>query len=226
MRRLTVAAPALERKKSRRDMPRRRALSLACVHASRSTQRTALLRGVGRYSPLELGPSRMGSRKRSSGCDFLVTRPFLPIARHRSTRFAHAMLKGSCLCGGVRYEAEGPLMFMARCHCVQCRKASGAEFATNASVRADTFRVVCGADLLGSYAWSPGQERVFCSRCGSPLFKRAADKPDQVRIRLGGLDVEIEQRPLFHVFVAEKPDWSEIGDGLPCFDTLPAAPST
>ena len=117
-------------------------------------------------------------------------------------------------------------MFMGRCHCVQCRKASGAEFATNGSVKAETFRIVSGAELLAEYAWRPGQARVFCSRCGSPLFKRAADKPDQVRLRLGGLDTEIEQRPQFHVFVSEKPSWSEIGDALPCFDTLPAPPST
>jgi hypothetical protein len=50
------------------------------------------------------------------------------------------MMKGSCLCGGVKYECEGPLTFMARCHCVQCRKASGAEFATNAFIPAETFR--------------------------------------------------------------------------------------
>jgi hypothetical protein len=136
------------------------------------------------------------------------------------------MLKGSCLCGGVRYEAEGPLLFMGRCHCVQCRKASGAEFATNGSVKVDTFCVVSGAELLAEYESSPGQARVFCSRCGSPLFKRAADKPDQVRLRLGGLDSEPEQRPMFHVFVSEKPGWSEICDDLPCFDTLPARPST
>jgi hypothetical protein len=136
------------------------------------------------------------------------------------------MLKGSCLCGGVHYEAEGPLLFMGRCHCVQCRKASGAEFATNGSVKADTFRIVSGEEWLGRYESSPGHARVFCRRCGSPLFKRSADKPDQVRIRLGSLDCEIDQRPQFHVFVSEKPGWSEIADDLPCFETLPARPAT
>ncbi|HMJ10593.1 MAG TPA: GFA family protein [Polyangiaceae bacterium] len=132
------------------------------------------------------------------------------------------MLKGSCLCGGVRYEAEGPLLFMARCHCVQCRKASGAEFATNGSVSADTFRVIEGAELLAEYEWSPGRARVFCKRCGSPLFKRAADSPNQVRLRLGSLDSELDQQPLFHVFVSEKPGWSDISDELPRYDKLPA----
>jgi hypothetical protein len=131
------------------------------------------------------------------------------------------MLRGSCLCGGVRYEAEGPLTWMLRCHCTQCRKASGAEFATNASVRTDGFRVLTGQELLSEFAWSEGQARVFCSRCGSPLFKRSARNPAEVRIRLGSLDSELEQKPMCHVFVAEKPAWSEIDDALPQYRRLP-----
>lgn len=124
-------------------------------------------------------------------------------------------LAGSCLCGGVRYEAEGPLRLVVRCHCIQCRKASGAEFATNGSVRADTFRVLQGEALLASYESSPGQHRVFCSRCGSPLFKRMGNPQSHVRLRLGCLDSEVEQRPELHLFVSEKPRWSEITDALP-----------
>jgi hypothetical protein len=135
------------------------------------------------------------------------------------------MLKGSCLCGGVRYEAEGPVMLMARCHCVQCRKASGAEFATNGSVEASSFRVIEGDELLASYAWSPGQARFFCSRCGSPMFKRDAAKPEQVRLRLGGIDSELDQKPSLHVFVSEKPKWSEICDSVPQYSTVPQAPA-
>jgi len=133
------------------------------------------------------------------------------------------ILVGSCLCRSVRYEAEGPLLRVARCHCAQCRKASGAEFATNGSVRADRFRVVAGVELLSEFESSPGQARVFCSRCGSHLFarKRASEQADMVRLRLGCLDCEIEQRPLCHVFVSRRPEWSEITDDLPQFDTIP-----
>jgi hypothetical protein len=130
-------------------------------------------------------------------------------------------LRGSCLCGGVRYQAEGPLRTMARCHCSQCRKASGAEFATNASVAAASFRVLEGEALLGAFESSPGQQRVFCTRCGSPLFKRNAAKPDEVRLRLGCLDTEVDERPAFHVYVASAPRWSEVTDTLPRFDGAP-----
>ena len=133
------------------------------------------------------------------------------------------MLAGSCLCGGVEYEADGPLLAMARCHCGQCRKASGAEFATNGSVAKEHFRVVSGEELLGRFESSPGQFRVFCGRCGSPLFKENTHRPDQIRLRLGCLDSDLDQTPLFHVFVNEKPGWSEISDGLPQYPKLPGA---
>jgi hypothetical protein len=131
------------------------------------------------------------------------------------------MLKGSCLCGGVHYEAEGPIMWMTRCHCTQCRKASGAEFGTNGSVKAETFRVTSGEELLAQYEWSPGRARVFCRRCGSPLFKRDAHHPELVRLRLGCVDGEFTERPLAHVFVSEKPAWSEISDDLRQFERAP-----
>ena len=38
------------------------------------------------------------------------------------------MLKGSCLCGGVRYEIDAELQSVSYCHCSQCRKASGAAY--------------------------------------------------------------------------------------------------
>lgn len=132
------------------------------------------------------------------------------------------MLMGSCLCGGVRYEASGPLTSMARCHCAQCRKASGAEFATNGSVPAEGFRVLTGEGLLSEYEWSPGEARVFCGRCGSPLFKRSARNRSEVRLRLGTLDSALDQRPLFHVFVSEKPSWSDICDPLPQHERTPS----
>jgi len=133
-------------------------------------------------------------------------------------------LAGSCLCGGVRYRARGPLAAVARCHCDQCRKASGGEFATNGSVDAADFELLAGEELLSRFESSPGNWRVFCSRCGSPVLKRVDDRPDIVRIRLGLLDTEQPQEPVLHVFVAEKPGWSRIDDDLPRFDTLPEMP--
>jgi hypothetical protein len=32
---------------------------------------------------------------------------------------------GSCLCGAVTFEVDGPLRPVIACHCVQCRKQTG-----------------------------------------------------------------------------------------------------
>lgn len=37
-------------------------------------------------------------------------------------------LQGSCLCGGVRYQINGPLTGALNCHCAMCRKAHGRLF--------------------------------------------------------------------------------------------------
>lgn len=132
-------------------------------------------------------------------------------------------LEGSCLCGGVRYEAQGPLEAMARCHCRECRKASGAEFATNASVASNKLRFLSGQALLREFESSPGQVRIFCGQCGSPIMKRVADQPDMLRLRLGCIDSPLDQKPVVRVFLSEKLDFTEILDDIPSFDTLPGA---
>jgi hypothetical protein len=125
------------------------------------------------------------------------------------------MLKGSCLCGGVRYEIAGTLGPSVHCHCSQCRKASGASFATNASTPSGAFRFVAGESLVGRWESSPGQYRCFCTRCGSPLIKRIDAKPDEIRVRLGTLDSDPETTPAAHIFVGSKAPWTIITDDLP-----------
>ena len=134
------------------------------------------------------------------------------------------MVNGSCLCGGVRYEVNGSFELMAHCHCNECRKASGADFATNATVNAADFKLLAGDELLAEYESSPGNLRIFCKGCGSPIMKRVLAKPDKVRLRLGCLEGDPGIRAALHVFVSERPSWSEILDDLPQFERAPTPP--
>src|SRR5438477_12049566 len=119
------------------------------------------------------------------------------------------MLTGRCLCGGVRYEIDGEIGSVVCCHCSQCRRANGTAFATNASVRAEHFRLVAGRDLLTEYESSPGKFRAFCARCGSPILARWAAHPAFVRLRLGTLDLDPGTRALLPVSVCSKARWLE-----------------
>lgn len=125
------------------------------------------------------------------------------------------MLKGSCLCGGIRYEIDGDLGPVVNCHCAQCRKSSGASFTTNASVPAASFCFVAGAELLKEWESSAKVRRCFCGRCGSPILKRADSNPEIVRLRLGTLDTDPGAKPSKHIYVGSKAPWVEIADGLP-----------
>src|SRR5262245_48028906 len=98
------------------------------------------------------------------------------------------MPKGSCLCGVVRYEVNGPLRHITHCHCSMCRKQHGAAFATYAPVRRERFRIVTGADAIARFPSSSTVSREFCSRCGSSLFWSTSERPDVVSIALGTLD--------------------------------------
>jgi hypothetical protein len=131
------------------------------------------------------------------------------------------MLTGRCLCGAVGYEVAGTLGPIACCHCVECRRASGAAFATNANVKRAEHRFTQGAEAIVEYESSPGKVRAFCGKCGSPLYSRTAKEPDVLRIRLGTLDQDPGGRPRLHVWTAEQAPWCpQLADDLPRIERI------
>jgi len=130
------------------------------------------------------------------------------------------MVRGSCLCGGIVWEVEGPLELMGHCHCSMCRKAHGSAFETGASVSAEKFRWVRGKELIRLYESHPGGHRGFCSRCGSGVPGESVQR-DRIFLSGGCLDDDPGTRPVAHIFVASKAPWHEISDELPQFDAYP-----
>jgi hypothetical protein len=126
-------------------------------------------------------------------------------------------LKGSCLCGGIRYEVDGPLGPIVNCHCSMCRKATGAAFRTRAAVASAAFRWRAGQELLARFESSPGEERTFCRVCGATLVTLFRDRPEEIGLALGTLDDDPEVGPVANVFVHSKAPWFEITDDLPLF---------
>lgn len=128
------------------------------------------------------------------------------------------MHTGQCLCGGVRFRIEGKLEPIQVCHCSQCRRAQGGPFATNIPVAVESFHLLSGAELLNHYESSPGKQRVFCRRCGSPLYSKRETVPGTLRLRAGLIDEPLSARPAFHFYTASKASWWHIDDGLPQFE--------
>jgi hypothetical protein len=125
------------------------------------------------------------------------------------------MLRGSCLCGAVRYEATGAVHDVHNCHCSMCRRAHGAAYSTFARLTASEFRIVQGAEHVRAYRSSAPIERTFCDTCGARLTVRFDGMPHAVWVSAGTLDADAGVRPDAHMFVASKAPWVEISDGLP-----------
>lgn len=128
------------------------------------------------------------------------------------------MYTGSCLCGGVRFRIDGELAPIQICHCTQCRKAQGTPFATNTPVQAAAFQLQSGAELLRSFESSPGKHRVFCGRCGSPLYSERDTLPGVLRIRAGLINEPLSVKPVAHCHTGSKANWWPIDDLLPQFE--------
>ncbi|MFU8822130.1 MAG: GFA family protein [Gammaproteobacteria bacterium] len=122
------------------------------------------------------------------------------------------MPKGSCLCGAVSFEVDGPLRPPDACHCTQCRKQSGHFWAST-----DVPRAALAIQGSANLTWFRSSEKVrrgFCSTCGAALFWDPSHK-DIVGVAMGAFDDPTETPLAIHIFVAEKGDYYDIVDGLP-----------
>jgi hypothetical protein len=127
----------------------------------------------------------------------------------------HDTVRGSCLCGGVRFEVTPPFIRANHCHCSRCRKHSGTAVCTQARVWREQFRLLCGEDLIRVYSKGEGAVKAFCTTCGSSLFGGDWPEGAQVSIRMGSFDDDPGIRPQFHTFVDSRAPWDEIADELP-----------
>jgi hypothetical protein len=122
------------------------------------------------------------------------------------------MHKGSCLCGAVRFEVAGTLPPPVACHCSQCRKQSGHFWASTDVSRAAL--TIHGDDKLTWFRSSEKVRRGFCSICGSFLFWDPP-KRDTIAVAMGAFEQPTDTRLAMHIYVADKGDYYELGDGLP-----------
>lgn len=123
------------------------------------------------------------------------------------------MLGGGCLCGSIRYEIAAAPFDCTVCHCVDCRRASGAPFVAWFSVPQHALRFVAGAPAV--FASSPGVERSFCPTCGTPLTYRHAAFAGEIDVTAGSLDRPDDVPPAHHTWASQKLGWVKIADGRP-----------
>jgi hypothetical protein len=119
--------------------------------------------------------------------------------------------EGGCLCGAVRFKAEGEPLNVRICHCRNCQKAMGSPFFARA-LFPQTALTVEGE--TGRYPSSENVDRVFCKQCGTRLFSWRRNGT-AAGVALATFDDRNAFAPTEHIRVQEKPDWLKLDDGLP-----------
>jgi hypothetical protein len=127
-----------------------------------------------------------------------------------------ALMRGRCLCGAVRFEAEPAEKASHACHCGMCRRWTGGQMLAVPVAPGDLH--LEGEDAIRIFRSSAWLERAWCGRCGSALFTRvvaegpllghlyvalgAFDEPDALPL---GSEVHVEAQPAAYRFAGARP---------------------
>ncbi|MBU0669971.1 MAG: GFA family protein [Alphaproteobacteria bacterium] len=129
------------------------------------------------------------------------------------------MLTGGCHCGAIRYEISGEPLNHALCHCVDCRRASGAPMVGWAMMEQEQL-AVSGEPAI--YASSEHAQRHFCIQCGTGLFYTNAEMlPGLVDVQSATLDEPDALPAQAHIQTAERLAWMKEAHCLPEFERYP-----
>ena len=130
-------------------------------------------------------------------------------------------LSGGCLCGGVRYVVEEQPRGVADCHCVDCRRSSGAAYVTWGVVRREAFRIVSGTLRRVNHAQ---RVRGFAACCGTQIvFEDAPDYPT-IDVAIATLDDPVPFPPKRAIWTEDKLPWVILDPALPASATIPVKP--
>ena len=120
------------------------------------------------------------------------------------------MKTGSCLCGALAFEINGPMGPVTACHCSQCRKQTGNYWASFHVADADLHFTRKGG--LKWFTSSEFAKRGFCKECGSTLFWKMNDSAE-TSVCPGSIDGKTGLHLKEHIFVADAGDYYVIADG-------------
>lgn len=124
-------------------------------------------------------------------------------------------ITGGCLCGEIRYEAEGEELGTGYCHCRMCQRFTGSPATVGTGIRKNLFRITRGEPKI--YRSSKIAERAFCPTCGSSLWivwPNSKDRLDWVFVHTVSLDEPQNLPPTAHTGIESQLPWHDIHDNL------------
>ena len=131
-------------------------------------------------------------------------------------------VRGSCLCGVVKFALRPPFSAFRYCYCSRCRKASGSAHAANLLLPRPQFEWLEGKDAIERYDL-PNAQRFsvwFCRHCGSRVPHEIRTRDDML-VPAGLLDTDPQMLPENSIFWTSRAPWYVEPQQMPLFDEYP-----
>ena len=127
---------------------------------------------------------------------------------------------GKCLCGEVTYEISGDPVLQGNCHCIDCRKNTGAGFATILFFKEEQVAQLRGKTSSFQYKSDSGNSKtkLFCQRCGSVVLGNNSGRPGIMSVYVGTLDDASFVTPQFNVYTSRALPFVKIDESLNNFE--------
>ena len=132
------------------------------------------------------------------------------------------MVAGGCLCGAVRYEADGEPLFSVLCYCRDCQKVSGSGHVPVMGMPRGSVKI-SGETKTYTNRGESGRMAVrhFCPICGSLLFGTPDREHGDINLYIGTLDDPSVFKPTLAIFTRSRASWDSEKNGIPTFAALP-----
>lgn len=127
---------------------------------------------------------------------------------------------GGCACGAIRFRTTGRPLRVGLCHCMDCRKAHSAAFASfvafdaNAVLLAAADGSSVSNERVGFWDNGRGYHRHFCRACGSRLHG-TIEGNQEIELHLGSFDEPNIWTPSYELWVTRRERWLGQIEGSP-----------
>ena len=122
------------------------------------------------------------------------------------------MPSGHCLCGQLRFVAEGDPKWVVYCHCESCRRHTGSPVACFVNYPLARVQFTGTRTIYDS---SPGVKRSHCATCGTPIAYQTASRMGEIDFYLSTFDEPERFEPQAHVYFEERLPWFDTRDDKP-----------
>ena len=109
---------------------------------------------------------------------------------------------GGCLCGAVRYTVHARPLTVSACHCMDCKRLTGATHNLSIAIPRDSLHHSGEITRFRKTADSGRQADVVrCAACGTRLWHEPQALPTQIFLMGGTLDDSSWAIPVAHIWV-------------------------